>query len=131
VQEFTFSSTEWYAICPLSLSLACLCNKLDGMFSSHLYNCCMMLGGGFSVLRIYELSAHYFLQSFLILCTDKIKLVFVYTRSGRNTVDRLKKRADEKIQCSPVRYYVVLILVASIRVYFLYIVEVNIVAPTI
>jgi len=56
--------------------------------------------------------------------------MLVYTRSGRNTADRLKKRADEKIQCSPMRYYVVLVLVASVKVYFLYIVEVNIVAPT-
>ena len=56
--------------------------------------------------------------------------MLVCTRSGRNTADRLKKRADEKIQCSPMRYYVVLVLVASVKVYFLYIVEVNIVAPT-
>lgn len=101
------------------------------MFSSHLYNCCVILGGGFSVLYIYELSAHYFLQSFLFLCTDKMKPVLVYTRSGQNTADRLKKKTDEKIHCSPMRYYVVLILVASIRVCFLYIVEVSIVAPTI
>lgn len=56
----------------------------------------MMLSGGFSVLRVYELSAHYVLQSFLILCTDNIKLVLVCTRSGRNTADRLKKGLVKK-----------------------------------
>jgi hypothetical protein len=93
-QEFTFSRTERYVVCPVTLSLACFCNKLDVMFSSCIHNC-YTICGSFSVVRLYELSAHYIPQSFAFLCTDKIKLVLIYTRGGQNTASRLKVAGEK------------------------------------